>query len=251
MAAALVVATSKGSTNGGVSVTTDAIDTTGANLLYIPVAWFNGGTLSGISDSGDNTWLPLTGQSNTVGGAALSHWYCLNPTVGSGHTFTAMSPAPSPGYPAIGVLAFSGANGGLLAENGVDSNSAEAINTGSVVPGADGAVIIAPIGFGNAVTGVGVSGGSLAIEELIAYSSGQNMPLAVAYEIQALSASRAAAWAWTNAVGVAAPIVAFAAGALPAPADPRIDWMPGTRVAGLVQRYQAIPSGFTPPGHAE
>ena len=29
------------------------------------------------------------------------------------------------------------------------------------------------------------------------------------------------------------------------------DWMPGTRVAGSVRRYAAIPSGFTPPGRPE
>lgn len=29
------------------------------------------------------------------------------------------------------------------------------------------------------------------------------------------------------------------------------DWMPGTRIAGGVRRYQAIPSGFTPPERSE
>ena len=31
----------------------------------------------------------------------------------------------------------------------------------------------------------------------------------------------------------------------------RVDWMGGTRVAGGVRRYHAIPSGFTPPGRPE
>ena len=43
----------------------------------------------------------------------------------------------------------------------------------------------------------------------------------------------------------------FAWWASSTPPDDRVDWMPGTRIAGVVKRYQAIPSGFTPPGHAE
>lgn len=212
MAVAFVASDIAGSTNGGFSATTAGVDTSGANLIYLAVGGWTGGALASVSDSNGNTWTALTGQSS-ISGAAVNHYYCLNPVVGPGHTFTATSVVSSNRYPTIGMLAFSGANGGVIHQNGAATNSATALATGNVVPTGSNALVISSISFLGSVSSVAVSGGTLALEDFVNYTATQNQGLATAYEIQPGGATnRDASWTWTTASGAAAPIVAFAPG---------------------------------------
>ena len=95
MAFSLIAHTATGSAG-----TTSGINTTGANLIVVTVAY---DTQSGVSDSNGNTWTALTAQSGSQDGNARMY-YCFNPTVGAGHTFTSAQ-----GYGAICVSAWSGA----------------------------------------------------------------------------------------------------------------------------------------------
>lgn len=218
MAAALVASVLEGSSDAGFSVTSTAIDTTGANLIYIAVSRWTGGSLAAvnpITDSYGNTWTALTGESST-GGADVSHFYCIDPVVGGGHTFTATSTVSSNTYPTIAVLAFSGASGGLVDETGLASNgNATSLNSGTVTPVSDGCVVVSVLSVLTLVTGINVSGGSLSIVDVVDYVNGQHQGMAVAYEIQTTATARQASWSWTNSVDSSSIIIAFDEGLSP------------------------------------
>ena len=110
MAIGVVASTGKAGTQNG--VTSNAIDTTGANLIVLAVSYYGGlgNTLIAgeVSDSKGNTWTALTNRgSNNAGNVRL--FYCSNPTVGSGHTFTASDSGGGGTYPSLFAIALSGA----------------------------------------------------------------------------------------------------------------------------------------------
>ena len=81
------------------TATTVAFDTTGASLLVVFVGQIAATTLS---DSKGNTWTPLTAKTN--GAYTGRFYYCINPTIGSGHTFSAQG---TNAYPLLAVVAYS------------------------------------------------------------------------------------------------------------------------------------------------
>jgi len=81
----LVTSSSTQGTTG--NTTTGALNTSGANLITVGFVWA-GGTTPTLSDSKGNIWT-LGVTSTTGGGNPKVNWYyCISPTVGSGHTFT-------------------------------------------------------------------------------------------------------------------------------------------------------------------
>lgn len=120
-------------TAAGNSVTTSAIDTTGANLLVLGVTYLFSDA-STPTDNKSNMWHKLTAYSQ--GGTSFTTiWYAYNANVGAGHTFT----APSAGnYPCISVAAFSGANAtAAVFEAGTDSGLGKSVSSGGTCqPGA-------------------------------------------------------------------------------------------------------------------
>lgn len=145
MAIQYISGTSAGSTTGA-NVTTSAIDTTNANLIVISLAYYSNGVIN-ISDNKGNTYTARTVYSGTIPKHVL--YYCLNPTVGSGHTFTVTS---SSSLPTISVMAFSGikATGAYHSENGFGGSSTISQQTGSVTPPEDNCLIITGVNaYGN------------------------------------------------------------------------------------------------------
>lgn len=138
MAFALVASVNVQNTGGGTTETTGAIDTTGANLIVVSVIGDgNPGTLT-VSDNKGNTYTPLTRQVQDPKFAQL--FYVLNPTVGSGHTFTATGSVDI--FCAIGVQAFSGA-ASYDQESGSGNGGIETtIQPGSLTPPADGVLFV-------------------------------------------------------------------------------------------------------------
>lgn len=73
-----------GGANGG---TTAAVDTTGSNLIVIATCLYTAANGTGLpTDSKSNVWTEVSANAGPA--ATLTVWYCLNPTVGAGHTFT-------------------------------------------------------------------------------------------------------------------------------------------------------------------
>ena len=117
--------------------TTDAIDTTGADLLIVEVVSYSVTPIT-VSDSKSNTW--SYGTEKAVGTCHTRLAYCQGGTVGSAHTFSTNA-----NFYTIAVAAFSGSAASPFdVENGNAGTSP--IATGSITPSADGELIISAAG---------------------------------------------------------------------------------------------------------
>lgn len=214
MAIALVTNTAKGTAqNGG---TTNAIDTTGANLIVVAIAYFSG-TISSISDSKSNTWTALTNAAN--GSNEFRLFYCLNPTVGSGHTFTVSA---SSQYPTICVAAFSG----VKTASAFDQQSAVgSTNPGSVTPTEDNELVVTGL-CGDCDATSTYSG--FTVTNAIAFTGGSFMGGAMAYKVQTTATTVNTAWSATGSVR-ASGIATFKAE--PAAGQPAAKRMGGVQFA--------------------
>lgn len=143
MAYTLVVKTAAGSTNG-TDVTTSAVDTTGAKLIVLILSSTSDGA-GAPTDSKGNTWTGLTAEL-VGGGQRVILYYCISPTVGSGHTF---SWTPSAGSrPSIAAQAFShDATPAFDQENAGGNNFGSTVQPGSVTPAANDSLIVQGIAF--------------------------------------------------------------------------------------------------------
>ena len=145
MAIALVAHTLEGCADGTVgSVTTSAIDTTGASLLVLWTAYAHGDTPI-VSDSKGNSFSPLTEWVSDS--PNFLFFLCANPVVGSGHTFTL--DAGSGSTPSLGVMAFSGLSNaaadqeqGFTSLDPVGGGANTQADMHSITPSDDGALIV-------------------------------------------------------------------------------------------------------------
>lgn len=204
----LILSISAGSTTGA-NVTTGSIDTTGATLIVLIMHTFTGGISETPSDNKSNTWSLLTPQDSQAPGRTQI-CYCINPTVGAGHTFTITTTGG--GFPSITVFATNLVSPSFDVENGNVTASGTSLNSNNVTPSANGALVISGLTPDNAATTFTVSGGSLVIKETVPTSGGNNMNAVMAYEIQTTATLRSATWGWTNAVAASAAIAVFIPG---------------------------------------
>jgi hypothetical protein len=181
------------------SLTTSAINTTGADLIVV-MQEGNAG-ISAMSDSKSNSWIQAPTSENT--GPTLRILYAKNPTVGSGHTFTSN---PN-GAVSMAVAAFSGAN--LTSPFDTDSGAKQASGTtlqpGSITPSMDNELIV--FGTGDSWTGTAsVDIGSILDQG--PFVSNTHFALAFAYQIQTSKTAINPTFTFSNARS-AAIIAAF------------------------------------------
>jgi len=123
------------------ATTTDAINTTGANLLVL-VFIENGPCTATPTDSYSNTWT----QGTIAAAAGLTNgvlWWAQNAIVGTGHTFTC-----SGSFSSLGVIAVSGAKTtSAFDKQAVASTSGTSLQPGSITPTTDGQLIVEGVGF--------------------------------------------------------------------------------------------------------
>lgn len=213
---ALIAQTSAaGNTN---SVTTSSIDTTGANLIILGVSYNTGATPT-ITDSEGNTWTALTAHALGSNGTSRIY-YCYNPTVGSGHTF---SNTGSSNYSVVSAQAFSGAlSTPFDQENGSTNPASSTLSPGSVTPSVDNEVVISHFMF--SVAGTASVNGGFSTPTQADFSGGNNYGGAMAYLVQ--TTATAANPQWTSgggATGLAGSNATFKAGG-----GPLIDAVSGT-----------------------
>lgn len=187
----LVVETGKASTNGG-AVTTDAINTTGANLIVIGVSSVNGTALT-IVDSKSNTWTPLTEYVSVVEAVKVRLFYCYSPTVGTNHTFA----TGGTNFPNIHLFAFSNTTGDFDAENG--SNGASPLATGTVTPATNGQVIISLLGA-NFTSSISAITAEFTNTDQASVSNGSFFN-SMAYYIQPTAGAQGCTFTWTASAG--------------------------------------------------
>lgn len=182
------------------SVTSGAIDTTGASLLVFCTAT-SGTTNNAFSDSKGNTWTALTAQAAGLGAAtAIRGFYAINPIVGTGHTFSLASVASS--FPTLIGLGASGTavTSPLDTQNGVSNTTFPSTDTtqavGSITPSAITNIMTACITFNNSVTSVSVNS-SYSITDTIT-NDGNHFAMSMAYKLSP-SGAQNPTFSWTTA----------------------------------------------------
>lgn len=221
MAFALIIDTIKASADAA-NVTTDAKDTTGANLIVLSLGSYAGSLRPTISDSKSNTWTALTDYTDTGVAIRQTIFYCLNPTVGSGHTFTANS---ATAYPTLGMSAWSGADSYDSQENGAHTTTVQVLSTGSVTPSANGALLVTGLAF-YALNGTRAIDNGFTILGSVDYSVGFSDGGGHAYKIQGTAAAINPQWdagAQESSMAVSIAVFKASAGAAPAAVKRRRD----------------------------
>lgn len=202
MAYALVISTTKASVNSN-SVTTDAVDTTGADLLCL----FASGTylLSETpTDSKSNTWVATT-ATTVVSGETGILWYAKNPTVGGSHTFSITATGK---LPSLCMAAFSGANiTGPLDKQNQGTGYPGNVSSGSVTPSAANALIVSGCSFNVTSTVMSVSSPYTITDQTTRTASA--MGGALAYRIMTDAAETAASWDGDVSTSIACMIATF------------------------------------------
>lgn len=201
MAISLVVSAAEGSPNSNGFVT-GAINTTGCNLLVLGILDYNA-VATTIVDSKSNTWTGLTTRPVNFSESRL--YYCFNPTVGTGHTFT---PSGLGMYPTICIAGFSGAvTSPFDVENGATGTSGTSKATGSVSPSENNELVITALCF-DAINTAAINSG-FTIMNQVNYVSGQHFGGAMAYLVQGSAAAVNPTWSWGTSTDHSTGIATF------------------------------------------
>lgn len=192
-----------GGNSGG---TTPAIVTTGANLIVLSIATSVGRTpTSFISDSKSNTY---TLSTNSAAGSNQNSWlyYCLNPTVGSGHTFTY---SESTALENMCVAAFSGVKASAATDQiNHNQGTGTTLAPGSITPSAASSLIVTSLATALVGSSVSIDTGFTVTDysPLIAsnaYGAG------LAYLVQGAAAAINPTWTVNTSVTLAGCIANF------------------------------------------
>lgn len=192
------------STSGG---TSSAIDTTGQNFIAFAVSIYQGfaGNLA-VSDSKINTWTKLTPHSSTIAYSVI--FYCKNPTVGTGHTFTLGSGSIA-GSACISTFSGVDITSPFDVQNGA-TGSGTTLATGSVTPTNAGSLFIAALSTPDNTTTPYSIDSSFTITDTVSWSSGVREGCSSAYKVS--SSAENPTWTVNSATNpLAAAIVAFKA----------------------------------------
>lgn len=186
-----LVAHSIGTQTGNNTAVTAAVDTTLAKRIYLFVSYFGSGTAPTISDSKSNTWTACLLQASSSQRARL--YYCNNPTVGSGHTFTASGTGS---FPTLCMEAFST----VVVSGALDINLGAAGASGLVSPATPGAtpghnneIIVTGTSWGVAGSSAATITGGYAVTDQQNYN-GTLEGGAMAYLVQTTAASTNPQW---------------------------------------------------------
>lgn len=133
------------SPNGG-SLTTGALNCTGANFIVIFIGTYKDWYATSVTDSNGNTYVARTRYAGGV--QAGQYYYCFNPSGSlSALTFTVTGVSGNINlYSFFGILAFSGMGAGSYGnENGNAADTTAPLQPGSITPGGDGRLIVSGI----------------------------------------------------------------------------------------------------------
>lgn len=191
-----------GSTDGD-GFTSGSADSTGAKVIAVAVATF-GGSIDSMTDSKGNTYTAGTAL-DSGSGARFQWWYCLNPTVGAGHTFT---PVATGKYPAIVVRGFSANSPSFDQESagGTDPGSATTKQPGSVTPAAAENVVLVGAEYGQP-TPPTIDGGFTTTGT--GNVATQHMGCSGAYLVQSSATAQNPTWTWGSGTDVATRSLVF------------------------------------------
>lgn len=203
----LIANASAGFTSSGSGCTTSPIDTTGADLIVVGSAWFTDQPT--LTDSNGNTWTQLTTQADTNGDHSALY-YCVSPTVGSGHTFSLSAGGFS--FSTLWVAAFSGVDTSaafdLQAGNGSSSSVAGSYTTASITPSQNGDLVVSLVATVSAPVSGGFtvdSGFSHVGDQVHSQCYGGSL----GYLFQGTAGPESPTWTWSGSSFIVAPLAAF------------------------------------------
>ncbi len=185
--------------NGG---TSSAFDSTGANLIVVAVCSLGATT---VSDSKSNTYTPLTNQNSGSGLNRL--YYCINPTVGTGHTITVSS---SGGFPYCPFEAWQGASVSFDAESHAAVGGSTTVQPGSITPGGNDRLFLSSM--------QGINGTAPTIDSSFTISNasglvgGTSVQGGIAHKLQTTGGAENPTWTVGVSEDPAATMAAFAMG---------------------------------------
>lgn len=202
-----VIASSAGSGDGS-NVTTPAVDTTTADLIVLTLTSYTGSARPTVGDSNFNTWTPITDYSAVATRETM--FYCQNPVVGSGHTFSASG---TTSFPSLCMASFKGSVSAPLDQTNGNSasGSVSSLQTGSVTPMNANELIVTGLGFN--VPGSPTIDSSFIIPAggTVAYSVGNDFAAGIAYLIQTSAVMEDPTWSFAGGSEAAAAIATFKA----------------------------------------
>lgn len=185
------------------SCVTSATDTSGSTLIVIGVSYYL--TLPTLSDSKGNTWQPLTAEGQTTASAKL--YWCENPTVGSGHTFT-LTGGDGVELATLSVIGFSGnAASPFDAESGDQVPNNATVQPGSITPAGSGEVFVTLLSFGNSTRTATIDSSFTSLSKLTA---GGLVPASyLAYKIKVDTAAENPTWTLSDTAAASTVMAAF------------------------------------------
>ncbi len=200
-----VAATSIGNPSTPNSVTTDDIDTTGANFIVVAASYAKAVSVT-LTDSKSNTWVPLTARAGPAF-AKVQFFYSVTPTVGAGHNFTLTGTGEKA---TIAAIAYSGVktSSPFDVQSGNAAASVDALGAGTVTPSEDDELIICALSKHIPQESVGIDGGFIVGQE-IQVEDGQYFGLAVADLVQTTAGAVNPTWSWPTDAEATAVIATF------------------------------------------
>lgn len=165
--------------------TSSSYNTTGANLIVVSVSSQAGAQT--LSDSKGNTWIPLTSQAST---SQLQLYYCISPTVGTGHTFTVAGNT----LVSIAVQAWNTSPVRVFdTSTGAANGGATSLHPGSITPPANYCLLVTGCVYYQVSGTVSIDSG-FTISDQLNGASGLNYGNAMAYLFQASAAAVNPQW---------------------------------------------------------
>jgi hypothetical protein len=214
MAYSTIAHTIKSSTTGN-TVTTSAIDTSGADFIVLAVMDYTGATISSISDSKGNSWNQLSsGNGSSIARGTL--YWSRPSSVGAGHTFTATG---SSNFPTVIVEAWSDSAASPFDQESVGGDpgfSSTISNPGSVTPSQNDELLVTLVS-GNDTSESWTIDSGFTISDQAPAVSGQCIGGGMAYLIQTTAAAKNPTWTNVGNITSGSTIATFKSGGAPPP----------------------------------
>lgn len=192
---------------GGGTYTSGSFDTTGADIIIIGVTKQNG-TSPTLSDSKSNTWNTRTPYSGGTFNAEGRLYYAINPSVGSGHTFTLAGSS----FGVMDILYFSGSDLSTPydTENGAGNGSfVSSAQPGSITPSQNNCVVVSYFASGSA-NSMSVDS-SMSLTDQAPLTGGAHYGGAIAYIIQTTAGAINPTWSFTGTTSGGVTVASFKA----------------------------------------
>lgn len=197
---AITVTTTQNTQFGSSGGTSASLDTTGCTLLVVSLVYQKAGG-SNLTDSKGNTWTALTAyEGPSVAGARI--YYCDNPTVGTGHTFSTTSK--------LGGLTVFGITGDATSaydvENGQFENTGQSTwGAGNTTPSVNDCILITSVYQQSAGAAPSLPSGYTGY----VWAVGTAFPGGAGYKIQTTATTENPLWSINSAADAIANIAVF------------------------------------------